>query len=90
MTSRLKRKLDNMGIDPSSSSSKLTESFCLVSFCDGVHGQRGTDGKDQIGTPLPPLDKAKDLGEFQPVWNQEVCLLSLLLTLPELTHYKTL
>lgn len=28
MTSRLKRKLDNIGIDPSSS--KLTESFCLV------------------------------------------------------------
>ncbi|KAG9031825.1 hypothetical protein FRB95_002270 [Tulasnella sp. JGI-2019a] len=54
MTARLKRKLDNMGIDPSSSSSKITESFCL------------------IGTPLPPLEKAKDLGEFQPVWNQEV------------------
>lgn len=31
MTSRLKRKLDNLGIDPNSSSSKLTESFCLVS-----------------------------------------------------------
>ncbi|KAG8861495.1 hypothetical protein FRB96_002944 [Tulasnella sp. 330] len=54
MTTRLKRKLDHMGIDPGGASNKITESFCL------------------IGSPLPPLEKAKDLGEFQPVWNQEV------------------
>ncbi|KAF8316649.1 hypothetical protein DL93DRAFT_2056211 [Clavulina sp. PMI_390] len=52
MTSRLKRKLDNIGIDPSSS--KATESFCL------------------IGTPLPPLEKARDQNEFVPLWKQDV------------------
>lgn len=30
MTSRLKKKLDNIGVD--ASSSKLTESFCLVRY----------------------------------------------------------
>ncbi|KAG8959751.1 hypothetical protein FRC03_007527 [Tulasnella sp. 419] len=54
MTSRLKRKLENLGFDTSSGNSKLTENFCL------------------IGTPLPALEKAKDAGEFQPIWKQEV------------------
>ncbi|KAH9951091.1 hypothetical protein B0H21DRAFT_705771 [Amylocystis lapponica] len=52
MTSRLKRKLNDLGVDPSSS--KANESFCL------------------IGTPLPPLEKSKDTGEFVPLWKQEV------------------
>jgi G patch domain-containing protein 1 len=26
----------------------------------------------QIGTPLPPLEKSKDTGEFVPLWKQEV------------------
>ena len=25
-----------------------------------------------IGTPLPPLEKSKDTGEFVPLWKQEV------------------
>ncbi|KAG9018906.1 hypothetical protein FRB90_008487 [Tulasnella sp. 427] len=54
MTSKLKRRLENIGIDANSSSSKLNESFCL------------------IGTPLPPLEKTKDTGEFKPLWEQEV------------------
>lgn len=54
MTSKLKRRLENIGIDSSSSSNKLNESFCL------------------IGTPLPPLEKTKDIGEFKPLWEQEV------------------
>ncbi|OCB89976.1 hypothetical protein A7U60_g2831 [Sanghuangporus baumii] len=52
MTSRLKRKLNDLGVD--TSSSKSTENFCL------------------IGTPLPPLEKSKDTGEFVPLWKQEV------------------
>ncbi|EIN06259.1 hypothetical protein PUNSTDRAFT_145550 [Punctularia strigosozonata HHB-11173 SS5] len=52
MTSRLKRKLNDMGIDPASA--RANESFCL------------------IGTPLPPLEKSKDTGEFVPLWKQEV------------------
>jgi G patch domain-containing protein 1 len=55
MTSRLKRKLNDMGIDPSSA--RANESFCL------------------IGTPLPPLEKSKDTGEFVPLWKQEVRVL---------------
>ncbi|KIO17668.1 hypothetical protein M407DRAFT_32650 [Tulasnella calospora MUT 4182] len=54
MTSKLKRRLENIGIDSNSSSSKINESFCL------------------IGTPLPPLEKTKDTGEFKPLWEQEV------------------
>ncbi|KAF8517942.1 hypothetical protein BU17DRAFT_49261 [Hysterangium stoloniferum] len=54
MTTRLKRKLDNMGVDLHSNSSRMTENFCL------------------IGTPLPPLEKSKDTGEFVPVWKQDV------------------
>ncbi|KIJ55479.1 hypothetical protein M422DRAFT_240099 [Sphaerobolus stellatus SS14] len=54
MTSRLKRKLDNMGVDVQSNSLRMTENFCL------------------IGTPLPPLEKSKDTGEFVPIWKQEV------------------
>ncbi|GLB41621.1 putative protein of unknown function (DUF1604) [Lyophyllum shimeji] len=52
MSNRLKRRLVDLGVDPSSS--KANESFCL------------------IGTPLPPLEKSKDLGEFVPLWKQEV------------------
>ncbi|KAJ7027942.1 hypothetical protein C8F04DRAFT_1115872 [Mycena alexandri] len=52
MSSRLKKKLGNLGIDPSSA--KANESFCL------------------IGTPLPPLEKSKDNGEFVPLWKQDV------------------
>ncbi|KAI0367581.1 hypothetical protein BV20DRAFT_1000266 [Pilatotrama ljubarskyi] len=52
MTSRLKRKLNDLGVD--TASSKANESFCL------------------IGTPLPPLEKSKDTGEFVPLWKQEV------------------
>ncbi|KAI8996466.1 hypothetical protein BD414DRAFT_478086 [Trametes punicea] len=52
MTSRLKRKLNDLGVD--TNSSRANESFCL------------------IGTPLPPLEKSKDTGEFVPLWKQEV------------------
>ncbi|KAH9479298.1 G patch domain-containing protein 1 [Psilocybe cubensis] len=52
MTSRLKRQLDELGVN--TSSSKANENFCL------------------IGTPLPPLTKSKDTGEFVPLWKQEV------------------
>ncbi|KIY64089.1 hypothetical protein CYLTODRAFT_381352 [Cylindrobasidium torrendii FP15055 ss-10] len=51
-TGRLKRKLDNLGVD--THSRKANESFCLV------------------GTPLPPLEKSKDTGEFVPLWKQDV------------------
>ncbi|KAF9646493.1 hypothetical protein BDM02DRAFT_3156522 [Thelephora ganbajun] len=52
MTSRLKRKLNDLGVD--TSASKANETFCL------------------IGTPLPPLEKSRDTGEFVPLWKQEV------------------
>ncbi|KAJ3717704.1 hypothetical protein C8R42DRAFT_697566 [Lentinula raphanica] len=52
MTSRLKRKLGDIGVD--SSSARANENFCL------------------IGTPLPPLEKSRDTGEFVPLWKQEV------------------
>lgn len=39
----------------------------------------------QIGTPLPPLEKAKDTGEFKPLWEQEV-LISRNTRFPELTY----
>lgn len=52
MTSRLKRRLVEQGVDPASG--KANENFCL------------------IGTPLPPLEKSKDTGEFVPLWKQEV------------------
>ncbi|PPQ65162.1 hypothetical protein CVT24_011025 [Panaeolus cyanescens] len=52
MTSRLKRKLEDAGID--TASRKANENFVL------------------IGTPLPSLDKTKDIGEFVPLWKQEV------------------
>ncbi|KAJ7881164.1 hypothetical protein B0H13DRAFT_2049820 [Mycena leptocephala] len=52
MSARLKKKLGNLGIDPSSA--RANESFCL------------------IGTPLPPLEKSKDTGEFVPLWKQDV------------------
>ncbi|PFH50306.1 hypothetical protein AMATHDRAFT_75708 [Amanita thiersii Skay4041] len=52
MTSRLKRKLGELGVD--TSSNRANENFCL------------------IGTPLPPLEKTKDINEFVPLWKQEV------------------
>ncbi|KAJ3912518.1 hypothetical protein F5877DRAFT_53947 [Lentinula edodes] len=52
MTSRLKRKLGDIGVD--TSSARANENFCL------------------IGTPLPPLEKSRDTGEFVPLWKQEV------------------
>ncbi|KAL0953926.1 hypothetical protein HGRIS_005091 [Hohenbuehelia grisea] len=52
MTSRLKRKLGDLGVD--TSSKRATENFCL------------------IGTPLPPLEKSRDTGEFVPLWKQDV------------------
>ncbi|KAJ7065371.1 hypothetical protein C8F01DRAFT_1125396 [Mycena amicta] len=52
MTSRLKKRLDNLGVD--ASSARANENLCL------------------IGTPLPPLEKSKDTGEFVPLWKQEV------------------
>ncbi|KAG7094176.1 hypothetical protein E1B28_007785 [Marasmius oreades] len=52
MTTRLKRKLGDLGVD--TASTKANESFCL------------------IGTPLPPLEKSKDTGEFVPLWKQDV------------------
>lgn len=52
MTSRLKRKLGELGID--TTSRQANENFCL------------------IGTPLPPLEKSKDTGEFVPLWKQDV------------------
>ncbi|KAF5375309.1 hypothetical protein D9757_009683 [Collybiopsis confluens] len=52
MTSRLKRKLGDIGVD--THSAKANENFCL------------------IGTPLPPLEKSRDTGEFVPLWKQEV------------------
>ncbi|KAJ3850676.1 hypothetical protein EV368DRAFT_84315 [Lentinula lateritia] len=52
MTSRLKRKLGDIGVD--TSSARANENFCL------------------IGTPLPPLEKSRDAGEFVPLWKQEV------------------
>ncbi|KAF9059660.1 hypothetical protein BDP27DRAFT_1431048 [Rhodocollybia butyracea] len=52
MTSRLKKKLGDIGVD--TSSTRANENFCL------------------IGTPLPPLEKSRDTGEFVPLWKQEV------------------
>ncbi|KAF6761784.1 DUF1604 domain-containing protein [Ephemerocybe angulata] len=52
MTTRLKKKLGDLGVDLNSR--KANENFCL------------------IGTPLPPLEKSKDTGEFVPLWKQEV------------------
>ncbi|KDQ26505.1 hypothetical protein PLEOSDRAFT_1057061 [Pleurotus ostreatus PC15] len=57
MSNRLKRKLGDLGVD--TSSRRANESFCLVRI-------------RMIGTPLPPLEKSKDTGEFVPLWKQEV------------------
>lgn len=93
MTSKLKRRLDNAGIDPSSS--KLNESFCLVSrwinriaLSEWVSVLPSPIFSTQIGTPLPPLEKAKDTGEFQPLWNQEVNLFYGVFISLELTYLK--
>ncbi|TFY83172.1 hypothetical protein EWM64_g843 [Hericium alpestre] len=51
-TFRLKRKLQEQGVDLSSR--RATENFCL------------------IGTPLPPLEKSRDTGEYVPLWKQDV------------------
>ncbi|KXN90681.1 G patch domain-containing protein 1 [Leucoagaricus sp. SymC.cos] len=63
MSNRLKRKLNDLGVDVASS--KVNESFCLVR-------PRPELITVKIGTPLPPLEKSKDLGEFVPLWKQEV------------------
>ena len=73
MTSRLKRKLGDIGVD--SSSSKANESFCLVSWSeatDRLSSLTHIDSGCQIGTPLPPLEKSRDTGEFVPLWKQDV------------------
>lgn len=70
MTSRLKRKLNDLGVDPSSS--KANESFCLVRLLSCGLPVTVIEYAFQIGTPLPPLEKAKDTGEFVPLWKQEV------------------
>jgi len=68
MSNRLKRRLNDLGVDPASSQSN--ESFCLVRVMVLLHLCELITLK--IGTPLPPLDKSKDLGEFVPLWKQEV------------------
>ncbi|KAJ3768207.1 hypothetical protein FB446DRAFT_817640 [Lentinula raphanica] len=50
MTSRLKRKLVDIGVDPSSA--RANENFCL------------SYPLTQIGMHLPPLEKSRDTGEF--------------------------
>jgi Protein of unknown function (DUF1604) len=42
MTSRLKKKLDTMGVDVQSTSQRLTENFCLVSGQHAYIRQKGT------------------------------------------------
>jgi hypothetical protein len=72
MAQRLKRKLDNMGVDPSSA--RATENFCLVCACFFLllHSHFDALLPGQIGTPLPSLASTKDANEFVPVWKQEV------------------
>lgn len=81
MTSRLKRKLDD--VQPSSN---MNESFCQVSQAVPLRPRSPvaearadhliySDHIDisQIGTPLPALaNTKKDDGEFVPLWKQEV------------------
>ena len=69
MSSRLKRKLGDIGIDPSSA--KANESFCLVCI-KAIFLVELLTLYEQIGTPLPPLEKSKDNGEFVPLWKQDV------------------
>lgn len=71
-TARLKRKLGDLGVDVSSR--KANENFCLVRR-DNVSPsffKHALQLSPQIGTPLPPLEKSKDTGEFVPLWKQEV------------------
>lgn len=37
----------------------------------------------KIGTPLPPLEKSKDIGEFVPLWKQDAGLFSIVVLLVE-------
>ncbi|KAI6006679.1 hypothetical protein F5J12DRAFT_905697 [Pisolithus orientalis] len=37
-----------------------------------ISSRRANENFCLIGTPLPPLEKSKDTGEFVPVWKQEV------------------
>jgi hypothetical protein len=37
----------------------------------------------KIGTPLPPLEKSKDTGEFVPLWKQEAGFLSIVVLFVE-------
>lgn len=73
MSNRLKRKLDDLGVNISSS--KVNESFCLVSHTGIVPRDKTNPFRvSQIGTPLPPLEKSKDTGEFVPLWKQDACI----------------
>lgn len=44
--------------------------FSMPSRCNRFHASITTYPK--IGTPLPPLEKSRDTGEFVPLWKQEV------------------
>lgn len=72
-SARLKRKLGDLGVD--TSSRKANENFCLVDF--PILPVRAPLTGLQIGTPLPPLEKSRDTGEFVPLWKQEVSCCSL-------------
>jgi G patch domain-containing protein 1 len=70
-TARLKRRLDEQGINYTNK--KAVENFCLVRSSAQCFDLRGFNlPLTQIGTPLPPLEK-KDANEFVPIWKQDVC-----------------
>jgi len=71
-TARLKRRLDDQGINYTNK--RAVENFCLVrlSACQNAFNQLARSLSIQIGTPLPPLEK-KDTNEFVPLWKQDVC-----------------
>lgn len=73
MTSRLKKKLGDLGVDLNSR--KASENFCLVGP-DPIALFPIALNTPQIGTPLPPLEKSKDTGEFVPLWKQDVQITS--------------
>jgi G patch domain-containing protein 1 len=68
---RLKRKLGELGVD--TSSRRANENFCLVRISSSPL-YLVLQVVDKIGTPLPPLEKSKDTGEFVPLWKQDVHL----------------
>ncbi|KAG8221092.1 hypothetical protein J3R82DRAFT_2610 [Butyriboletus roseoflavus] len=67
-SAKLKRKLGDLGVD--TSSKRANENFCLVISSLSPPSYRSQFL--QIGTPLPPLEKSRDTGEFVPLWKQEV------------------